>query len=507
VRGRVADLVRRHGGDTLSAFKLRGDLRYLLDAGGRACVGYRVVRGVLLIAGDPVGPPEALPGLLADVRAFAREHGLRVGAVNASAAFRALAAGAGLRALYLGDEAIVDTAGFGGPGRPLRKKVRQAVRRVERAGLRADLRPVAALGQEEVAALAAVAERWRRGAPDRGFSTAMDRLVTQELPDAIVVVALDAGGRPRGFLHYLPAYGRHAMSLSAMCRDPDTPNGTMEYLLVRSIERLRERGVAEVSLNYAAFARWLHAPASRAERALGRIVALADPFFQIESLYRFNAKLGPRWEPRYLLYERLPALPRTVLAALSAEGHLPRPRLPRPTPRAPRRRRAGALVRGALGIAGCVLAVLAGVGWLYLLRHAGALRAGPPVREALPLQRLAGGARQPLARLLAAWVPAGVVAGLALGLTPVGRAGRALAAGAIAFGFLAVLGWASDGVTASETLRFTPQLGRAALWLAAGLVALGALIPPPRGRRPAASAEEARAAGAMHPGTGGAAAP
>jgi lysyl-tRNA synthetase class 2 len=40
---------------------------------------------------------------------------------------------------------------------------------------------------------------------------------------------------------------------------------------------------------------------------------------QIESLYRFNVKFRPDWEPRFLSYESSRDLPRIVLAALEAE--------------------------------------------------------------------------------------------------------------------------------------------------------------------------------------------
>jgi lysyl-tRNA synthetase class 2 len=66
-----------------------------------------------------------------------------------------------------------------------------------------------------------------------------------------------------------------------------------------------------------------------AERAAGRALRWADMFFQIERLYRFNAKFYPRWEPRYLMYEGALSLPRTALATLWVEGHLPKPRLPK----------------------------------------------------------------------------------------------------------------------------------------------------------------------------------
>jgi N-acetyl-gamma-glutamyl-phosphate reductase len=60
------------------------------------------------------------------------------------------------------------------------------------------------------------------------------------------------------------------------------------------------------------------------ERILGRLIALGDRYFQIESLYRFNAKFAPRWDPRYLVYESVLGLPRVGLAAMRAEGQLPK---------------------------------------------------------------------------------------------------------------------------------------------------------------------------------------
>jgi lysyl-tRNA synthetase class 2 len=71
----------------------------------------------------------------------------------------------------------------------------------------------------------------------------------------------------------------------------------------------------------------MHAPASRIEGALGRAAAVLNPYFQIESLYRFNAKFSPSWVPRYLVCESVLALPRVSLAALRAEGQLPAVRL------------------------------------------------------------------------------------------------------------------------------------------------------------------------------------
>jgi lysyl-tRNA synthetase, class II len=324
VRRNAAELVRRHGSDTLAYFKLRRDTHYLFSPDRRAFVGYRIENGVLLVSGDPIGPGDALPALATAVCRHSEAHGLELAALGASERMLPLWREAGLRTLYMGDEAIVDTNAFSLEGRPIRK-VRQSVSRLESAGYAAALVQVDDLDDATAAELEHVSSVWRDGASERGFSMAIDELRCAERRDGSVLLARDADGRVRGFLHFVPSYGRPAMSLAAMRRDRETPNGLMEFLVVRAIELLGAEGVEELSLNFAAFARFMHRPRNPAERAVGRVARLANPYFQIESLYRFNAKFQPRWEPRYLVYERARRLPRVGLAVMWAEGQLPKP--------------------------------------------------------------------------------------------------------------------------------------------------------------------------------------
>jgi lysyl-tRNA synthetase, class II len=317
------DVVRKHGRDTLAGFKLRDDLEYLFSPDRRAFLGYRVEGRVMLVSGDAVGPDDAVPGLIAEARAFADAHGLKIGAVGASAHAIKQWRAAGFRSLYLGDEAIVETMTFSLDGRAIRK-VRQSVSRLTGGGFTASVEAVADLDQATLCELEAISDRWLAGEPERGFAMSIGGLTDSPGREGLVVVARDAEGVARGWIHFVPSYGRPAMSLSLMRRDRETPNGLTEFLVVRSIELLRERGVEEVSLNFAAFARSLRSPRGRFDRLFGRLLGVASRWFQIESLYRFNAKFFPRWEPRYLLYERGASLPAVGLAALLAEGQLPR---------------------------------------------------------------------------------------------------------------------------------------------------------------------------------------
>src|SRR5262249_58087119 len=93
--------------------------------------------------------------------ALAEDRGLRLAVLGASQQLLALYRQAGLRPLYLGDEAIVETSSFTLEGRAIRK-VRQSVSRLERAGYCVTLRPLGSLNRQELEELESVSNAWRQ---------------------------------------------------------------------------------------------------------------------------------------------------------------------------------------------------------------------------------------------------------------------------------------------------------------------------------------------------------
>ena len=57
-RALTRDLVTVWGADTLAPFVLRGDKSYFFDDDERAFIAYKVVGGVAIVSGDPIGPHE-----------------------------------------------------------------------------------------------------------------------------------------------------------------------------------------------------------------------------------------------------------------------------------------------------------------------------------------------------------------------------------------------------------------------------------------------------------------
>lgn len=301
---RARGLVDRYGDDTLSYFALRDGKTPFFSSDGRAMIAYCYRGGYALASGDPVGDPDSISLVVDEFLDMCAEHGWGVAVLAAREDDADMYTSRGLHSYYLGDEAIVDCESFSLVGRPIRK-VRQSVHRLEKAGYTFEM--MAAADAESLSAdYTRVTRRWQGRAPDRGFTMALGRFADVADCDCLVAVARDASGEARGFLHLVPFGGeRPGYSLDAMRRDPASPNGLMEYMVVECIEALRRRGASRLSLNFAAFARLLHGDASLTpfQRLQRWVVLRFNPYFQIESLYSFNRKFLPEWQSRCIYYD------------------------------------------------------------------------------------------------------------------------------------------------------------------------------------------------------------
>lgn len=329
---RLRELLERHGErDSLGYFALRREKSVVWSPTGKAAVAYRVVGGVSLASGDPLGDPEAWPGAIEPWLAQARAHGWIPAVMGASEEAGTVYARHGLDALELGDEAVVEVAEFTLEGRAMRT-VRQACNRVRRAGYTVRIRRHEEIPADEMTSLVRRADDWRDGATERGFSMALGRLGDPQDGRCVMLECHDAEGRLRALLSFVP-WGPKGLSLDLMRRDRDSDNGLMEFMVIELLRRAHEIGVTQVSLNFAMFrsvfergARLGAGPVLRLWRSL---LSFFSRWWQIESLYRANAKYRPIWEPRFLLFEKSADLPRIGIAAARAEGFLEAPGLPK----------------------------------------------------------------------------------------------------------------------------------------------------------------------------------
>jgi lysyl-tRNA synthetase class 2 len=367
---RLIALLTRHGAaDSLGWFALRRDKAVVWSPSGKSAIAYRVLSGVMLASGDPLGDREAWPGAIGEFLRIAARHAWVPAVIGCSAHGGTAWTKAGLTALELGDEAVLTVDDFTLEGRAMRG-VRQAVARVERAGYTAAARRVRDIPPGELTELRRLARMWRGSEPERGFSMALgrfgERVTVPDCPgtvapwaaNCVVVTAYTRPGplgdtatgaepavggtpagdaaesgteepaEPRGLLNFVP-WGPDGMSLDLMLRDPRADNGVTEYLVVAAVRAAKELGIRRISLNFAMFRQLLEhgnrlgaGPVARASRS---VLVFMSRWYQIESLYRFNARFQPAWEPRYACFPANTDLPRVAVAAMEAEAFLNKP--------------------------------------------------------------------------------------------------------------------------------------------------------------------------------------
>ncbi len=325
---RLRDLLAKQGDrDSLGYFALRRDKAVVWSPTGKAAITYRVVQGVALVSGDPIGDPEAWPGAIAEYRKLCDSYGWVPAVMGCSETGATIfKREACLSALELGDEAIVDVKEFTLEGRAMRG-VRQACTRVERAGYTVEVRRDRDVPPEQMATIVQRAADWRGDEVERGYSMALSRLGDPADGDCVVATA-HQDGELRGILHFVP-WGRRGLSLDLMRRERSADNGLNEFMIAQVISQAAALGVERVSLNFAVFRDAIErgekigaGPILRIWRAL---LVFLSRWWQIETLYRFNVKFRPYWEPRFISYAATRDLPRIAIAALEAEAFLVRP--------------------------------------------------------------------------------------------------------------------------------------------------------------------------------------
>jgi lysyl-tRNA synthetase class 2 len=319
VAERERAVVAAYGGGTLDYFALRDDKDWFFA--GRSVVAHSVRRGVCLVSPDPIGPADERELVWDEFMAYAERGGWSIAVIGAGEEWLGVYEASGLRPVYLGDEAIVDCATFSLDGRSM-KSLRGAYGRVRRAGFTATFVNPCDLGPDERAELESLAAANRRGAAERGYSMTLSRLFDPHDRDLLLTVVRDSAGVAQAFLQWVPAAGIHGWSLDVMRRRPDRslPNGLIDFVVLATIFHVAPSSGA-LSLNFAVLREVLVGESQTAGARLSRAALRGvSGHAQVESLWKFNAKHDPRWQPRDAVLDSVEFVATQGLVMAGAEG-------------------------------------------------------------------------------------------------------------------------------------------------------------------------------------------
>ncbi len=319
---RARQIIDQHGGDTLDYFALRDDKSWFFT--GESLVAYSVINGVMLVSPDPIGPPGDRAEVWSDAMDFAQSNNWLPSVLAASQCWLPVYRAAGLVDHYIGDEAIVDATTFTLKGKSM-KSLRGAYNRVKKLGCHVEcFESTDAVPPELQNQLLELMTETRQGEAERGYSMTLSRIFDPRDEGLLLAVCFDADGRPMAFNQYVPAGEVNGYSLDLMRRsnDPDAPNGLTDFVIIETLQWMAERGLHGLGLNFATMRAVIagesgSGPWTSLERS---VLHQFSDTLQIESLWHFNQKYEPRWNPRYVVTGPYLPLAKSSIAIARAEA-------------------------------------------------------------------------------------------------------------------------------------------------------------------------------------------
>ncbi len=321
---RVRAILEKWATTSLAYFHLMPDKSHFFARQGEAFLGYRVSRDVAVVLAGPIGEPAACRTVAREFIEFCDLNGWRVCFHQCSPAEAELLQSLGLKALKIGEDAVVRLQGFSLSGRAL-KHIRATVNRMEREGYEVEELPQP-IDDATMAELREVSDAWLAEGGHRERQFTLGWFDEGYLRSTRLLVVRAPSGRLEGFVNVLPSFQSKEANFDLMRRRPDSPNGVMDFLIVRLAEQCRDAGMEGLNLGFAPLANI--EDAGLKGRVLNWLYEYGSRLFNFQGLRAFKAKWNPVWEPRYLVYRSEADLP-TVALAVALVGERTSPfRLP-----------------------------------------------------------------------------------------------------------------------------------------------------------------------------------
>lgn len=320
--GRVKELLRAHGGGTMSWMTTWPGNSYQFtgaagDLDDQSVVTYRKHVGTMVALADPVCAPERLADAVDAFVDLAESAGATPCWFSIGSATSEIVTGRGWLSVQIAEDTIVDLPGLEFKGKPW-QHVRSAMNKATKQDI--SMRMVS-LADESFAVktqVRAISEEWvgDKGLPEMGFTLGS---VEEAMDPAVrVALAVDSTGNVHGVLSWLPVYAPGGdvagWTLDIMRRRTDGFGPVVEYLIASSAVAFKDEGAQFISLSGAPLARTGDFDAEPLDKLLDTLGAALEPYYGFRSLHTFKKKFNPRYEPVYLAFRDESDLPRIGVA-------------------------------------------------------------------------------------------------------------------------------------------------------------------------------------------------
>lgn len=318
-RQRVQEIVEQHGRSSLARFVLLDDKTYYFSPSGRSVIGY-VAKGRGAIAlGDPIGPADDRAEAIASFREFCARNDWLPAFYQTLPDDVNLYRSLGFDALQIGEEAIVDLKEFTLVGKAGRN-LRTALNKFNKAGYEFEIKQPP-ISDQLLAELRSVSDEWLQMASGSEKKFSVGWFDEAYLRDCEIALVRMPGGSVTAFTNMIPEYQLNEITIDLMRHRKDIENGTMDFLFLSLFQYYKERGYEGFNLGLSALSGVGEtAKSRRLERGIHYLYNHLNQFYNFQGLHSYKDKFHPRWEPRYLVFPSLVALPDVAIALVRADS-------------------------------------------------------------------------------------------------------------------------------------------------------------------------------------------
>ncbi|TFG62020.1 MAG: DUF2156 domain-containing protein [Spirochaetales bacterium] len=144
------------------------------------------------------------------------------------------------------------------------------------------------------------------------------------LRESLVMTLVSPEGVIYAFANLVPEYKKNELMVDLMRHRKVTEPGTMDFLFASVITWAKEHGYQSFNLGLSALSGvGINKADPAIERVLHYVYEHINRFYNYKGLHAFKEKFDPAWEPRYLVYNGLAALPNVLVAVLRADSGFP----------------------------------------------------------------------------------------------------------------------------------------------------------------------------------------
>jgi phosphatidylglycerol lysyltransferase len=318
-RNRAREIVEQYGNSSLARFILFDDKDYYFSLSGKSVIAY-VAKGRAAIAlGDPIGLLEERQEVIIGFQQFCERNDWNSAFYQTLPDDLEIYKSLGYQTVQIGEEAIVNLQSFTLQGKA-NHNLRNALNRLTKSGHQVKFYqpPIA---DELLKELNIVSDEWLNmmQGSEKKFSVGwFDDIYLRECE---IVAVHTPEGKVSAFANMVSEYQKNEITIDLMRRRTKIERETMEFLFISMFQHFQELKYNGFNLGLSALSGVGETRDSpRLEKALKYFYQHLNKFYNFKGLHTFKNNFSPSWEPRYLVYPNLAALPNVVVALVRADS-------------------------------------------------------------------------------------------------------------------------------------------------------------------------------------------